>query len=122
MARAALTMFSALTALFTGSGCTATAQDLDAARQRMVDTQLRAEGISSGAVLAAMARVPGTCSCRRSFASAPTTTRPYPSASVKPFAAVHRRVHDEMLQLREHTVLEIGRGRATRPQSGGAGA
>ena len=55
MVRAALTMFSALTALFTGSSCTATAQDLDAARQRMVDTQLRARRSAASAVLAAMA-------------------------------------------------------------------
>ena len=105
-------MFSALTALFTGSSCTATAQDLDAARQRMVDTQLRAEGISSGAVLAAMARVP-----RHLFVPPELRERAYDNTPLpiglgqtisQPFIVAYM---TEMLQLtREHTVLEIGTG------------
>src|SRR5947207_2894453 len=58
MPRGALTMFGALTALFTGSNGPATAQDFEAARRRMVATQIQAEGIRSAAVLEAMARVP----------------------------------------------------------------
>ena len=113
MVRAALTMFSALTALFTGSSCTATAQDLDAARQRMVDTQLRAEGISSGAVLAAMARgCRGTCSCRPELRERAYDNTPLPiglgQTISQPFIVAYM---TEMLQLtRDHTVLEIGTG------------
>jgi protein-L-isoaspartate(D-aspartate) O-methyltransferase len=112
MVRAAFTVFSALTALFTGSGCTATAQDLDAARQRMVDTQLRAEGISSAAVLAAMARVP-----RHLFVPPDLRERAYDNTPLpiglgqtisQPFIVAYM---TEALQLtREHTVLEIGTG------------
>ena len=105
-------MFGALTALFTGSGCTATAQDLEAARRRMVDTQLRAEGIRSDAVLQAMARVP-----RHRFVPPELRERAYDDTPLpiglgqtisQPFIVAYM---TEMLQLtREHTVLEIGTG------------
>jgi protein-L-isoaspartate(D-aspartate) O-methyltransferase len=112
MPRAAVTMFGALTALFTGSGCTATAQDLDAARRRMVETQLRAEGISSEPVLQAMAKVP-----RHLFVPPELRERAYDNSPLpiglgqtisQPFIVAYM---TEMLQLaRNHTVLEIGTG------------
>jgi protein-L-isoaspartate(D-aspartate) O-methyltransferase len=112
MPRAAFTMFGALTALFTGSGCTATAQDLEAARRRMVETQLRAEGIRSEPVLQAMAKVP-----RHLFVPPELRERAYDNSPLpiglgqtisQPFIVAYM---TEMLQVaRNHTVLEIGSG------------
>ena len=105
-------MFGALTALFTGSSCTATAQDLEAARRRMVDTQLRAEGISNDAVLQAMGKVP-----RHLFVPPELRERAYDNSPLpiglgqtisQPFIVAYM---TEMLQVtRDHTVLEIGTG------------
>lgn len=105
-------MFGALTALFTGSGCTATAQDLEAARRRMVETQLRAEGIRSEPVLQAMAKVP-----RHLFVPPELRERAYDNSPLpiglgqtisQPFIVAYM---TEMLQVaRNHTVLEIGSG------------
>ena len=78
----------------------------------MVDTQLRAEGIGSGTVLAAMARVP-----RHLFVPPELRERAYDNTPLpiglgqtisQPFIVAYM---TEMLQLtREHTVLEIGTG------------
>jgi protein-L-isoaspartate(D-aspartate) O-methyltransferase len=112
MPRAAFTMFGALTALFTGSSCTATAQDLEAARRRMVETQLRAEGISNDAVLQAMGKVP-----RHIFVPPELRERAYDNSPLpiglgqtisQPFIVAYM---TEVLQVtRDHTVLEIGTG------------
>ncbi len=105
-------MFGALTALFTGSSCTATAQDLEAARRRMVETQLRAEGISNDAVLQAMGKVP-----RHLFVPPELRERAYDNSPLpiglgqtisQPFIVAYM---TEVLQVtRDHTVLEIGTG------------
>jgi protein-L-isoaspartate(D-aspartate) O-methyltransferase len=105
-------MFGTLTALFTGSACTATAQDLEAARRRMVETQLRAEGITSEAVLQAMSKVP-----RHLFVPPELRDRAYDNTPLpiglgqtisQPFIVAYM---TEALQVtREHTVLEIGTG------------
>jgi protein-L-isoaspartate(D-aspartate) O-methyltransferase len=112
MVRAALSMFGALTALFTGSGGTATAQDFEAARRRMVETQLKAEGIGNIAVLQAMAKVP-----RHLFVPPDLRERAYENTPLpiglgqtisQPFIVAYM---TEMLQVtRDHTVLEIGSG------------
>jgi protein-L-isoaspartate(D-aspartate) O-methyltransferase len=112
MPRAVFTMFGALTALVTGSSCTATAQDLDAARRRMVETQLRAEGISNDAVLQAMGKVP-----RHLFVPPELRERAYDNSPLpiglgqtisQPFIVAYM---TEVLQVtRDHTVLEIGTG------------
>ena len=112
MVRVALSMFGALTALFTGSGGTATAQDFEAARRRMVETQLKAEGIGSSAVLQAMARVP-----RHLFVPPDLRDRAYENSPLpiglgqtisQPFIVAYM---TELLQVtRDHTVLEIGTG------------
>jgi len=112
MLRGALTMFSALTALFTGSNCATTAQDFDAARRRMVETQLQAEGIRSTAVLQAMGRVP-----RHLFVPPELRDRAYENSPLsiglgqtisQPYIVAYM---TEALQLtRDHVVLEIGTG------------
>ena len=99
-------------ALFTGSNCATTAQDFDAARRRMVETQLQAEGISSQAVLQAMGRVP-----RHLFVPPELRERAYENTPLpiglgqtisQPFIVAYM---TEVLQVgREHTVLEIGTG------------
>ena len=112
MARGALTMFGALTALFAGSNCATTAQEFDTARRRMVETQLQAEGISSSAVLQAMARVP-----RHLFVPPELRDRAYENSPLpiglgqtisQPYIVAYM---TEALQVtRDHTVLEIGTG------------
>jgi protein-L-isoaspartate(D-aspartate) O-methyltransferase len=105
-------MLGALTALFTGSHYATTAQDFEAARRRMVETQLQAEGISSQPVLQAMARVP-----RHLFVPPELRDRAYENTPLQiglgqtisqPFIVAYM---TEVLQVgREHTVLEIGTG------------
>ena len=105
-------MLGALAALFTGSNCATTAQDFDAARRRMVETQLQAEGISSQPVLQAMGRVP-----RHLFVPPELRERAYENTPLpiglgqtisQPFIVAYM---TEVLQVgREHTVLEIGTG------------
>ena len=105
-------MFGALTALFTGFNCAAPAQDFDAARRRMVDTQLQAEGISSKAVLQTMAKVP-----RHLFVPPELRDRAYENSPLpiglgqtisQPYIVAYM---TEALQLtRDHEVLEIGTG------------
>lgn len=105
-------MFGALTALFTGFNCAPPAQDFDAARRRMVDTQLQAEGISSDAVLRAMAKVP-----RHLFVPAEVRDRAYDNSPLpiglgqtisQPYIVAYM---TEVLQVtRDHAVLEIGTG------------
>lgn len=112
MPRAAFRMLGALTALFTGSNYAPTAQDFDAARRRMVETQLRAEGITSQPVLQAMGRVP-----RHLFVPPELRERAYENTPLpiglgqtisQPFIVAYM---TEVLQVgREHTVLEIGTG------------
>jgi protein-L-isoaspartate(D-aspartate) O-methyltransferase len=112
MARAAVTTFGALTALFTHSGCTATAQDLDAARRRMVETQLRAEGIRSEPVLKAMGKVP-----RHLFVPTELRDRAYDNTPLpiglgqtisQPFIVAY--MTDALQLTGSETVLEIGTG------------
>jgi protein-L-isoaspartate(D-aspartate) O-methyltransferase len=105
-------MLGALAALFTGSHCATTAQDFDAARRRMVETQLQAEGISSQPVLKAMGRVP-----RHLFVPPELRERAYDNSPLpiglgqtisQPFIVAYM---TEVLQVtRDHTVLEIGTG------------
>ena len=105
-------MLGALTALFTGSNYAATAQDFDAARRRMVETQLQAEGIKSEPVLQAMRRVP-----RHLFVPPELRDRAYENTPLpiglgqtisQPFIVAYM---TEVLQVgRAHTVLEIGSG------------
>ena len=105
-------MFGALTALFTGSNCATTAQDFDAARRRMVETQLQAEGISSKAVLQTMAKVP-----RHLFVPPELRDRAYENSPLpiglgqtisQPYIVAYM---TEALQVtRDHAVLEIGTG------------
>ena len=105
-------MLGALTALVTGSNGATTAQDFDAARRRMVETQLQAEGISAQPVLQAMAKVP-----RHLFVPLELRNRAYENTPLpiglgqtisQPFIVAYM---TEMLQVgREHTVLEIGTG------------
>lgn len=112
MPRGALTMFGALTALFAGSNCATTAQEFDTARRRMVETQLQAEGISSNAVLQAMARVP-----RHLFVPPELRDRAYENSPLpiglgqtisQPYIVAYM---TEALQVtRDHAVLEIGTG------------
>jgi protein-L-isoaspartate(D-aspartate) O-methyltransferase len=112
MPRAAFRMLGALTALFTGSNCAATAQDFEAARRRMVETQLQAEGIRSEPVLQAMGRVP-----RHLFVPPEVRDRAYENTPLpiglgqtisQPFIVAYM---TEVLQVsRGHTVLEIGTG------------
>lgn len=109
----ALTMLAALAAMFVDSDAGSPgAQDYGAERQRMVHTQLRAEGIRSEAVLQAMARVP-----RHLFVPPELRNRAYDDTPLpiglgqtisQPFIVAYM---TEALQLtREHTVLEIGTG------------
>jgi protein-L-isoaspartate(D-aspartate) O-methyltransferase len=112
MPRAAFRMLGALTALVTGSNGATTAQDFDAARRRMVETQLQAEGISAQPVLQAMAKVP-----RHLFVPLELRDRAYENTPLpiglgqtisQPFIVAYM---TEVLQVdREHTVLEIGTG------------
>ena len=110
MRSAAKVMLAALTALFAGS--VSNAQDVDAQRQRMVETQLRAEGIRDDAVLRAMAKVP-----RHLFVPQDLRPRAYENTPLpiglgqtisQPFIVAYM---TEALQVRaDHTVLEIGTG------------
>jgi protein-L-isoaspartate(D-aspartate) O-methyltransferase len=112
MARAAITTFGALTALFTGSNVTATAQDFEAARRRMVETQLRAEGISSEQVLKAMGKVP-----RHLFVPSELRDRAYDNTPLpiglgqtisQPFIVAY--MTEALRPTGDQTVLEIGTG------------
>ena len=110
MRSAANVMLAALTALFAGS--VSNAQDVAAERQRMVDTQLRAEGIRDDGVLRAMAKVP-----RHLFVPQELRPRAYENTPLpiglgqtisQPFIVAYM---TEALQVRpDHTVLEIGTG------------
>jgi protein-L-isoaspartate(D-aspartate) O-methyltransferase len=90
----------------------AAADRFSAARQQMVDVQLKARGITSAAVLAAMNRVP-----RHLFVPPPIQSRAYEDTPLpiglnqtisQPFIVAYM---TEALQLSsEHTVLEIGSG------------
>ena len=113
MLRGALTMFGALTALFTGSNCATTAQDFDAARRRMVETPAAGlKGCRSTAVLQAMGRVP-----RHLFVPPELSDRAYENSPLsiglgqtisQPYIVAYM---TEALQLtRDHAVLEIGTG------------
>jgi protein-L-isoaspartate(D-aspartate) O-methyltransferase len=105
-------MLGALTALFSESNCATTAQDFDAARRRMVETQLQAEGIRNEPVLQAMGRVP-----RHLFVPPEVRDRAYENTPLpiglgqtisQPFIVAYM---TEALQVdRAHTVLEIGTG------------
>ena len=110
MRSAANVMLAALTALFAGP--VLSAQDVAAERQRMVDTQLRAEGIRDDAVLRAMAKVP-----RHLFVPQDLRPRAYENTPLpiglgqtisQPFIVAYM---TEALQVRaDHTILEIGTG------------
>ena len=110
MRSAANVMLAALTALFAGP--VLSAQDVAAERQRMVDTQLRAEGIRDDAVLRAMAKVP-----RHLFVPQDLRPRAYENTPLpiglgqtisQPFIVAYM---TEALQARaDHTILEIGTG------------
>lgn len=105
-------MFGSLTALFQPSPIGSSAQDFAAARQRMVETQLRPEGIRTEAVLTAMAKVP-----RHLFVPPEMRSRAYDDAPLpiglgqtisQPFIVAYM---TEALEVdRSHTVLEIGTG------------
>ena len=110
MRSVAKVMLAALTALFAGP--VSNAQDILAERQRMVETQLRAEGIRDDAVLRAMAKVP-----RHLFVPQDLRPRAYENTPLpiglgqtisQPFIVAYM---TEALQVRaDHTVLEIGTG------------
>jgi protein-L-isoaspartate(D-aspartate) O-methyltransferase len=112
MRLAVFTMFAGLTALFHTTPAQTPAPDFATARQRMVDTQLRPEGIRSDAVLKAMAEVP-----RHLFVPQELRDRAYDDTPLpiglgqtisQPFIVAYM---TEALQVeRDHTVLEIGTG------------
>ena len=112
MPRVAFRMLGALTALFTSSNYATTAQDFDAARRRMVETQLQAEGIKSEPVLQAMRRVPRHLFVPpelrdRAYENTPLPIGPGQTIS-QPFIVAY--MTDVLRVSREHTVLEIGTG------------
>jgi protein-L-isoaspartate(D-aspartate) O-methyltransferase len=103
-------MLATLVSLFAGSATRA--QDFAAERQRMVDTQLRAEGIRSEAVLQAMAKVP-----RHLFVPSELRSRAYENTPLpiglgqtisQPYIVAY--MTEALALTREHTVLEIGTG------------
>jgi protein-L-isoaspartate(D-aspartate) O-methyltransferase len=112
MRLATIIMFGMLAGLLGGAQTGPFVQDYSAARQRMVQTQIRAEGIKNEAVLQAMGKVP-----RHLFVLPEMRNRAYEDTPLpiglgqtisQPFIVAYM---TEALQLaRDHKVLEIGTG------------
>jgi protein-L-isoaspartate(D-aspartate) O-methyltransferase len=104
-------------AITTGAAAHAQAPLLDpsqAARLRMVETQIRARGIATPAVVTAMSRVPRHMFVPRDLQPFAYDDRPLPigrgQTISQPYIVAYM---TEMLQVRpEHSVLEVGTGSA----------